>query len=199
MKIFSSIPVASLALALVVSGLPVAAQEAKTESGKSEQDWSKMKKEAKRAEIDAVAGAALDKLLKENPKAKELYDKAYGWAAFDNLKIAVGISGGGGKGVAVAKKSGKRTYMSMASGGVGLSLGEQKYQVVFLFVDSHSFNRFVKNGWEATAAAGAAAGKGSGSQTGFVNGMAAYQIDAKGLMASADISGTKYTVDKELK
>ena len=199
MKIFRSIPVASLALALVVSALPVAAQEAKTESGKSEQDWSTMKAEAKRSQIDAVAGAALDKLLKENPKAKEQYDKAYGWAAFDNLKIAVGITGGGGKGVAVAKKSGKRTYMSMAQGGVGLSLGEQKYQVVFLFVDSHSFNRFVKNGWEATAAASAAAGKGSGSQTGFGNGMAVYQIDAKGLIASADISGTKYKVDKEPK
>ncbi len=188
----------SLVLALVVAGLPVAAQEAKTESGKSRQDWGTMKKEATRAQIDATAGAALDQLLKENAKAKELYHKAYGWAAFDNLKIAVGISGGGGKGVAVAKKSGKRTYMSMASGGVGLSLGEQKYQVIFLFVDSHSFNRFVKNGWEATAAASAAAGKGSGSQTGFVNGMAVYQIDARGLMASADIAGTKYSVDDDL-
>jgi hypothetical protein len=35
-------------------------------------------------------------------------------------------------------------------------------------------------------------------QTAFVSGMAIYQLDAKGLMASADISGTKYFIDKDL-
>ena len=188
----------AMTLALVFSGPPLFAQEAKTESGKSEKDWKSMKKEAKRAEIDAMAGAALDRLLKENPKAKELYNRAYGWAAFDNLKIGAGISGGGGKGVAVSKESKKRTYMSMGSGGVGATLGAQTYQVVFLFGDSRTYKKFIGSGWEATAAASAAAGKGSGSQTDFVNGLAIFQIDAKGLMASADISGTKYSVDKEL-
>ncbi|HQR46167.1 MAG TPA: YSC84-related protein [Thermoanaerobaculia bacterium] len=190
--------VGSMTLALVFSGAPLAAQEAKAGTGKSGQDWDKMKKEGKQAQIDATAGEALDHLLKSNPKAKELYEKAHGWAAFDNLKIGIGISGGGGKGVAVEKKGNKRTYMSMASGGVGLTLGGEKYQVVFLFADSQTFDNFVRNGWEATAAASAAAGKGTGSQTGFVNGMAVYRIDAKGLMASADISGTKYKVDKDL-
>ncbi len=188
-----------VALALAFSAAPLVAQETKTESGKSEQDWKNMKKEGKQKEVDSAAGAALDTLLKGNPKAKELYDKAYGWAAFDNLKLGFVISGSGGKGVAVAKKTGKRTYMQVGSAGIGLTFGGKKYDVVFLFQDSHTFNSFVTKGWQATAAASAEAGKaGGGAQTGFQHGMAIYQIDAKGLMASADISGTKYSIDKDV-
>ncbi len=187
------------ALALALAAAPLSAQETKTESGKSETDWKAMKKEAKQAQVSATAHEALDQLLKENAKAKELFEKSYGWAGFDNLKIAIGISGGGGKGVAVNRKTGHKTYMKMGSAGVGASLGGKKYQVVFLFQDSRTFDSFVKSGWQATAEAGATAGKeGSGSQTNFVNGMAVYQLDAKGLMASADISGTKYSRDEEL-
>ena len=188
-----------VALALAFSAAPLRAQEAKSESGKSEADWKNMKKESKQQQVDATAGAALDLLLKENPKAKELYEGAYGWAAFDNLKLGFFVSGGGGKGVAVAKKAGKRTYMEMGSAGIGLTFGGKKYQVVFLFQDSKTFNSFVTKGWQATAAASAEAGKkGGGAQTAFVNGMAIYQLDAKGLMASADISGTKYSIDKDV-
>jgi lipid-binding SYLF domain-containing protein len=183
------------ALALVLGALPLAAQE----GGKSEADWKNMKKEAKQEQVWATANSAREQLLKENPKAKELYDKAYGWAAFDNLKLGFFFSGGGGKGVAVEKKTGKRTYMGMGSAGFGLSFGGKKYEVVFLFQDSVTYNNFVNKGWEATADASAAAGKqGAGAQTNFVNGLAIYQLDAKGLMANADISGTKYFKDDDL-
>lgn len=183
----------SIALACVLVTGPLAAQE------KSEEEWKSMKKEAKQQQIDATAGAALDKLLKENPKAKELYDKAYGWAAFDNLKLGFFFSGGGGKGVAVEKKTKKHTYMAMGSAGFGLAFGGKKYEVVFLFQDSATYNSFVNNGWQAQAAAAATAGKESaGAQTGFVNGMAVYQISGAGLMATADIAGTKYFKDKDL-
>jgi lipid-binding SYLF domain-containing protein len=183
----------SIALACALMSGSLAAQE------KSEAEWNSMKKEAKQQQIDATAGAALDKLLKENPKAKELYDKAYGWAAFDNLKLGFFFSGGGGKGVAVDKKTKKHTYMEMGSAGFGLAFGGKKYEVVFLFQDSATYNSFVNNGWQAQAAAAATAGKESaGAQTGFVNGLAVYQISGAGLMATADISGTKYFKDKDL-
>ena len=83
----------------------------------------------KRAKIDQVAQEALDTLLDKSDGAKKLHDDAYGYAVFDNLKIAFGISGGGGSGVAVTMGSGARTYMKMGTGGVGLGLGGQKYQV----------------------------------------------------------------------
>jgi lipid-binding SYLF domain-containing protein len=153
----------------------------------------------KRAKIDAVAKEALDTLLGKSDSASKNYAKAYGYAVFDNLKIAFGISGGGGSGVAVVKDSGARTYMKMGTGGVGLGLGGQKYQVVFFFETEKAFTSFVEKGWKAEAGARAAAGtEGASADTSFHDGLAIYQMTDKGLMANADISGTKYWKNKKL-
>ena len=165
----------------------------------AEESWESLNQEAKRAKIDGTAKNSLDEVLAKSTNASELYGKAYGWAAFDNLKIAIGWSGGGGNGVAVNKKDGSRTYMKMGTVGIGLGLGVQKYQVVFFFQDEKTFRNFVDKGWQADATAQAAAGTaGAGAQTGFVNGIAIYQLTDKGLMASADIAGTKYWKNKKL-
>jgi lipid-binding SYLF domain-containing protein len=191
--------IGSAALALALASAPLRAQDGKSSTDKTEAEWNAQKVEAKRSQIDATAGAALDQLIKGNSAAKELYEKTYGWAAFDNLKLGFFFSGGGGKGVAVAKKSGKRTYMSMGSAGFGLAFGGKKYEVVFLFQDSKSFDNFVNNGWQAQGSADATAGKQQvGGQTGFVNGMAIYQIGSTGLMTNVDVSGSKYFKDKDL-
>jgi len=179
----------SAVVCLVLSTVPLAAEES----------WESLNKDAKRAKIDATAKEALDEVLAKSENAGELKAKAYGWAVFDNLKIAFGWSGGGGNGVAVNQSTGKRTYMKMGTIGVGFGLGAQKYQVVFLFQDEKTFTNFVEKGWQADATAQAAAGTaGAGAQTGFVNGIAIYQITDAGLMASADIGGTKYWKNKKL-
>ena len=59
---------------------------------------------SQRAKIDALAQQALDELFTKSVKAETLFEKAYGWAVFDNLKVAVIVSGGGGNGVAVTRK-----------------------------------------------------------------------------------------------
>ncbi len=165
----------------------------------AEEDWESLNQDAKRAKIDATAKEALDEVFNNSKNAKGLYDNSYGWAVFDNLKIAWGFSGGGGNGVAVNRKSGARTYMKMGTAGIGFGLGAQKYQVIFLFQDEKTFTNFVEKGWKADASAQAAAGTaGAGAQTGFVNGIAVYQMTDKGLMASADITGTKYWKNKKL-
>ena len=158
-----------------------------------EKSWEELDQASKRAKIDETADKTKDDVLTGNEKAKDLYAKAYGWAAFDNLKIAFGFSGGGGNGVAVNTKTGHRTYMQMGTAGIGLSLGGKQYQVRFLFQDEQTFTNFVEKGWQADASAGAqAGGAGVGSHTGFVNGIAVYLISDKGLMATADVAGTKY-------
>ncbi len=163
------------------------------------QSWRDLKREAKRQKIDETADQALEEVLATSPKAEALFKDAYGWAAFDNLKIALGFSGGGGNGVAINKATGRRTYMKMGTVGVGLGLGAKSYQVVFLFQDKRTFDSFVDTGWQADAAAGAVAGtEGAAAQTGFVNGLAVYQLSQKGLMAQADIAGTKYWKNKKL-
>jgi len=165
----------------------------------AEESWESLNQEAKQAKINETAKESLDEVFKGSDGSKQLYDNSYGWAGFDNLKIAWGISGGGGNGVAVNKKTGARTYMKMGTVGVGFGLGAQKYQVIFLFQDEKTFRNFVDNGWQADATAQATAGTaGVGGQTGFVNGIAIYQLTDKGLMASADIAGTKYWKNKKL-
>jgi lipid-binding SYLF domain-containing protein len=165
----------------------------------AEESWKSLKRESKRMKIDETAQETLDTLFAKSSKAKELYNISYGWAVFDNLKLAFGFSGGGGNGVANARESGEKTYMQMGTAGIGIGLGVNKYQVVFLFQDSRTFKNFVETGWQADATASAVAGQsGAEAKTDFSNGMAIYQITDTGLMAFADIAGTKYWKNKKL-
>jgi len=157
------------------------------------------KQDRKREKIDTTARQSLERLFAESPKAKELYGKAYGYAVFESTKVALGLSGGGGTGVAVLKDSGDRTYMKMATGGVGFGLGGQVYQIVFLFQDSTTFRNFLEKGWAAEAQANAVAGSaGVNAEATFTNGLAIYQITKAGLMLRADITGTKYWKNQKL-
>ncbi len=151
------------------------------------------KAEGKRAKLDAIAGETLEMLFSEAPQTKEMYKKAYGYAVFSNMKFALGVSGGGGSGVAVNRDSDERTYMKMGTVGVGLGLGGKKYRVVFLFENQQTFDNFVNKGWQADTSASATAGtSGAGVASTFNHGIAIYQFSDKGLMAQAEIAGTKY-------
>jgi len=181
-----------VAIALSIPSAPLFADD---EGG----DWKDMKHESKKMKLDETAEEALQTLFAANPKAKDLYENSFGWAVFDNLKLAFGFSGGGGNGVAKAKESGQKTYMKMGTAGVGFGLGANKYQVIFLFQDSQTFDNFVNKGWQADAGATASAGKNAAEvKTDFVNGLAIYQVTEKGLMANADIAGTKYWKNDKL-
>lgn len=151
------------------------------------------KQAKKRAKIDKKAQGTLDRLFEETDKAKRLYDRAFAYAVFHNTKVSVGITGGGGKGVAVEKASGARTYMNMGTAGLNVGLGGQSYEVVFLFEDQGTFETFINKGWEAEASANAVAGTaGANVEANFRNGLAVFQMTKAGLMLQADISGTKY-------
>ncbi|MDK1020575.1 MAG: hypothetical protein QGD90_02945 [Candidatus Hydrogenedentes bacterium] len=167
--------------------------------GVASQAAAQSKADEKRSKINTIAKKTLDRLFDDSPHSKKLYNKAYGYAVFDNIKISLMISAGGGKGVAVAKKSGTRTYMNMGTAGLNIGLGGQKYQVVFLFEDERTFNNFVEKGWEADANANAVFWKkGANAEASFRNGLAVYQLTGTGLMLQADIAGTKYWKNKKL-
>jgi lipid-binding SYLF domain-containing protein len=190
-KILSVILVAFLAL-----GISTALAE---EDEKSREEKKAEELAAKRAEIDEVAKEALAQVLSENEKAKTAYEKAAGYAVFDNLRVTFIFTGGGGAGVAVNKATGERTYMKMGTGGIAIGIGAQKYQVIMLFETAEVLSKFIAQGWKAESGANAAAGqKGANIEAEFIDGIAIYQITESGLMASADISGTKYSVHKKL-
>ena len=82
---------ATVLLAAIALAMPSTLLFADEEGG----DWKSLKHESKRMKLDETAEAALQALFAENAKAKDLYEGSYGWAVFDNLKLAFGLSGGG--------------------------------------------------------------------------------------------------------
>jgi len=185
---------ATLLLGFVPLALASSAPDAESKEAKAE-----AKAQAQREEIDAMAQKALDQVLAENPGARQLLDESAGHAVFDNWHTSFALAGGSGVGVAVRKSDGARTYMKMRTVGIKIGFGIQKCQVVLLFQTPERFRRFVESGWEAEAGADAAAGTEGGSVgAGWRDGLAVYQITEKGLMLSADLSGTKYFPAKKL-
>lgn len=151
-----------------------------------------------RAEIDNESATALKDFVAMKG-GQELFDKAAGYATFSVTKGGLGASGSGGGGVAVDKKSGARTYMRTGGAGVGFTFGVSKYDVIILFETPAKFEAFKKGGWDSAATAQAAAGtSGAEVSQNFFEGVAYFQIGRKGLMASADVSGTKFWVAEEL-
>src|SRR5687768_10438636 len=92
----------------------------------------------RKMKLDQIARNTLDKLFAASPDARALFERAHGYAVFDNSKVSLGLSGAGGSGVAASKKGGQKTYMKMGSGGIGVGAGYQEYQVVFLFETEES-------------------------------------------------------------
>jgi lipid-binding SYLF domain-containing protein len=155
---------------------------------------------ARRLEIDTSAQATLDELLAAQGNARELYDEAAGYAVFTATKAGFIVSGGSGTGVAVNKATGQRTYMRMGTGGIGLGIGAQRYSLIILFENESHLSRFVMGGWDSSATAQAAAGKeGIAVRSSFIDGIAFFQLTDKGLMAHADVSGTRFWVIDELR
>jgi lipid-binding SYLF domain-containing protein len=153
----------------------------------------------RRQSIDGNAQATLDKLFAERADAKALYDRAVGYAVFTATKAGFIVSGGSGTGVAVNKATGQRTYMRMGTGGIGLGIGAQRYDMIIMFEDDAILGRFVQGGWDSSATAQAAAGQeGVAVRSSCIHGVAFYQLTEKGLMAHADVSGTRFWVSDDL-
>lgn len=154
----------------------------------------------RRQQIDSTAQQTLDELVNGHESARDIYSRAAGYAIFTVTKGGFIVSGGGGNGVAVNKATGARTYMRMGTGGIGLGIGAQRYSLVMFFETEDRLRRFLAGGWDSSATAEAAAGKeGIAVRSSFIDGVAFYQITEKGLMAHADVTGTKFWVNDELR
>ncbi|SHJ48919.1 hypothetical protein SAMN05444000_10990 [Shimia gijangensis] len=158
--------------------------------------------EMTRQRIDGVATESLELLFTSNPEARALYEVSFGYAVFDARQVTlIGATAGYGRGVAVVKETDARTYMSMGTGGVGLSLGIGGFdrKIVVLFEHEDLFRQFVDNGYDATAETGAMFGDDKESQAvRFVNGRSIFVLTKKGWKVSASAAGTKYWKDADL-
>jgi len=157
-----------------------------------------------RNEIKQSRKEILSRLYKEEPEVKSKIARAAGYATFSNIGVnVVFFSAGGGRGVVHDNKTGKDTYMSMASAGVGIGLGIKDFRAVFVFHDRSAMKSFIEDGWDFSGQADAAAKAGrkgdEGSAAGsIINGVDVYQMTETGLALQATLQGTKYWVNKKL-
>jgi lipid-binding SYLF domain-containing protein len=81
----------------------------------------------------------------------------------------------------------------MGTVGIGFGIGVKTYQVIMLFEKEKVFENFITSGWQGDSQASATAGSSDANAgVNFHNGMAIFVKSKKGLMANADVSGTKY-------
>jgi len=149
--------------------------------------------------LDLNAEATLQELFASNPDVVELYDRAVGYAVFSATKAGFLVTGGAGTGVLVNKGTAERIYMRMGTGGIGLAIGAQRYDIVILFETEARLNNFKDGGWDSSVTAQAAAGSdGIAASSTFFQGIAFFQITDRGLMATADVAGTHFWVADKL-
>jgi len=162
------------------------------------------KVEKERAEIQKIEKDTLAKLYAAQPSAKSAIESAAGYAVFNNFGMKILVAGSGsGKGVAVDRKTHKRTYMRMGELQAGLGIGVKKFQVVFVFETPDKLEAFLIQGWEfgGQTTAAASTGDKGGSMQGALSvspGVWIYQLTDKGLAVEATVKGTKYWKDEAL-
>jgi hypothetical protein len=92
------------------------------------------------------------------PELKVTIQKAAGYATFKNLNVnLLLLATANGYGMVVDNKTGKETFMRMASLGGGVGAGLKDVRVVFVFHDPALMKQFVDEGWQFGGQADAAA------------------------------------------
>ena len=146
----------------------------------------------------------LKNLYAVEPKAKELIEKAAGYATFSNFGMKILIAGGGtGTGVVINKSNSKPVYMDMAEVQAGLGIGIKSTQTIFVFQNETVLNNFVNSGWTFGGQMTAAAkyeknGDAYQDATIVSDGILMYQLTDSGLAAEVTGKGTKYYKDSNL-
>nr|WP_136251554.1 YSC84-related protein [Ningiella ruwaisensis] len=157
----------------------------------------------KRQVILEMQQDALAKLYARKPAAKAEIAASPGYAVFSNANVNLFlVSAGTGYGVVQNNATGKKTYMNMAEGGVGLGLGAKDYRIVMVFHNAKAMDRFIEQGWTFGGNADAAAKAGEKGKSiegeAYYGDVSVYTMTESGLALQATVKGTKFWKDKEL-
>lgn len=157
-----------------------------------------------RAQISAMAQQTLQALYAQKPSAERAIRESVGYAVFSDISTKIFLAGGGGgKGVAVNRITGQRTYMMMVSVSAGLGMGVSKSHLVWVFETPEAYANFVNTGVELGAGANLTVnpGAGGGLYDGAVEaapGAWLYQLSDAGLVLELTVQGSKYFKDSDL-
>jgi hypothetical protein len=105
--------------------------------------------EEKRQVVTKQRDEMLAELYKTKPELKDRIQKAPGYATFKQTDLNLFmLASGRGYGVVRDNKSGKDTFMCVASLGAGIGLGVKDLRVIFIFNDAKVMRQFVEQGWQ---------------------------------------------------
>lgn len=186
-----------LILALFLAVAPVAANAQGAAESKG------MSKDETRAALRDMRKETLDRLYKEEPKARVSIRGAAGYAVFESAGAHILFLGGsGGRGVIRDNLTGKDTFMRMGAVRAGLGVGFEDVRTVLVFKKRDTLQKFVDKGWTfggETAAVAEAEGQGAGRrEIETAEGIIVYQLTKTGAMARGTVAGTKYWKDDAL-
>jgi hypothetical protein len=101
----------------------------------------------KKANIRQQRDEMLAQLTSLNPQLKSAISQASGYATFKQVNIHLTLlSSANGYGLVVDNKTGKETFMRMASLGGGVGMGVRDLRVIFIFHDPAVMKQFIEQG-----------------------------------------------------
>ena len=158
-------------------------------------------KEQDRQKILAMKDITLADLYKRKPEAKDVIEKAAGYAVFDATGVFVVLYVGiEGRGVLIDNSNNEATYMTMARAGTGPGVGYEKFRYVIAFKNKTLLDTFKTVGGDIGAsghlvAKGFDTGGSVGAQVSFDPELSVYQLTESGLAAEASWGATAYVPD----
>ena len=160
--------------------------------------------EQQRTALRTMAEETLTRLYEIQPSAQQAIAKSAGYAVFSNFGMKILFMGGGsGKGIAVARETGKETFMKMVEVQAGLGMGVKKFRLVWVFMDRKELATFIDSGFQLSGQGTAAAqigdeGDALAGALSVTPGVYLYQLTDDGLAMELTVKGTKYFKDDSL-
>jgi len=147
-------------------------------------------RDARRAELDAMADTTIETLLETKPQSREVLDRSLGYIVIDMKVTKIPMVGAGsGLGVVVDRRTNTRSYLKVSRFEVGGGLGAQKFKAIIVFDDGKLLERAAAGTWRYDAGAELAAGTASsdGSMQAAPKGFQAYRLVEGGALATVTV------------
>lgn len=176
-------------------------KKAQAESAAAEEKKDQADKEQDRQKILAMKDITLADLYRLKPEAREVIEKAEGYAIFDATGVFVVLYVGiAGRGVLIDNSNSEVTYMTMARAGTGPGVGYQRFRSVIVFKNRKLLDTFKTVGGDIGASGhlvvkGFGMGGGVGGEMSFDPMLSIYQITDHGLAAEASWGATAFVPD----
>lgn len=158
-------------------------------------------RETKRGELDEMAATAIAGLIEQDATLQKDIDDSLGYAVANMKVTKVPVVGaGGGEGVYLNKKTGKRTYFTVSRFDIGGGWGARSYKALLVMTSQEVLNRFDGGVWEFQAGVEASAGTAAaeGSSGALNEGYTVHVLSDGGASATATARVIRVKVNSEL-